>query len=99
MKSAYPSPRKITKKVKEELPYTMKIHKSLEHIREGKLSDMGLFELSIRGSIECDVFREIKRRIELVKTFLENNEPKKALAVVEYLLAYPQETLGGKNYE
>jgi len=85
------------KKAKEELPYTMQIHKSLEHIREGKLSDMGLFELSMRALMPDDVFREIKRRLELVKTFLEGGKPKKALDIVKYLLANPQETIGGKK--
>jgi len=89
------SARKIT----IEEPYTMKIHKSLERIRNCELPDMGLFELSIHSLMPCDVYREIKRRLELVKTFLEANEINKALAVVEYLLANPQKTLGGKNYE
>jgi hypothetical protein len=90
---SFPKPeRKMAKKNQEEESFTMKIHKSLEHIRESKLSDLGLFELSIRGLIPCDVFREIKKLLELVKTFLEGGEPVKALDVVKHLLAYPQKT-------
>jgi hypothetical protein len=69
----------------------MKIHESLEHIREVKLSDMGLFELSIHGLIPTDVFKEIKRRLELIKTFLEGNEPDKALYVVKHFFANSQQ--------
>jgi hypothetical protein len=62
-----------------------------------ELSDLGLFELSIRGLIPCDVFREIKRRLELVKAFLEGGEPDKALDVVKCFFAYPQKTQEGNH--
>jgi hypothetical protein len=89
----FPKPEiKNAKKNQNKKPYTMEIHESLERIRESKLSDLGLFELSIRGLIPCDVFREIKRRLELVKTFLEGGEPGKALDVVKHFFAYPQKT-------
>jgi hypothetical protein len=90
-KEVRPAAGKTSKKSPNKKPYTMEIHESLERIREGKLSDMGLFELSIRGLIPCDVFREIKRRLELIKTFLEGNEPDKALYVAKHFLANSQQ--------
>jgi hypothetical protein len=40
--------------------------------RVKKLSDMGLFELSIISVMPRDVYREIKKRIELARTYLED---------------------------
>jgi len=89
------SKRKIAKKVPEQKPYTMKIHESLERIRDGELSDMGLFELSIRALMPCDVFKEIRRRIELTRSLLEEGKPDAALVVIKSLLRNPQETRRG----
>jgi len=81
------------KKTKEKKPHTMRIHDSLERIRESELTELGLFELSIRGLIPSDVFREIKRRLELIRTFLKAGEPDNALFIVEHFLASPQEAI------
>jgi len=94
---------KIVKKAQNEKPYTMQIHESLERIREGKLSDISLFELSIRDNMSIEVFRELKRRIELIRNHLNINlETAKlkvikssqaaALEIVNNLLESPQET-------
>jgi hypothetical protein len=87
--------RKTPKKAPQEKAYTMKIYESLERIRNGKLSDMGLFELSIHSLMPSDVHRELKKRLELIQWLLERNSPSEALCVVKSLLANPQET-GGK---
>jgi len=98
------SKRKTVNKISEGKPYTMQIHESLEHIREAKLSDMGLFELSIRGNMSIEVFREIKRRIEIIRHHLimniENANSRKlikssraeALEIINTLLESPQVT-------
>jgi len=88
---------------KEEKPYLMKIHESLERIREGELSEMGLFELSIHALMPSDVFRELKRRIELIHKHLNKclettnvkvfkSSQVSALGVVNSLLKNSQET-------
>jgi hypothetical protein len=51
-----------------------------------ELSDMGLFELSIHALMPEDVFKELKRRIELIQKHFT------ALEVVNSLLKNPQET-------
>jgi len=91
--------RNAAEEAKEEEPYTMQIHKSLERIRESKLTELGLFELSICALMPDDVFREIKKRLELARTFLRAGEPDNALYVVERLLANPQETRTAKGGE
>jgi len=68
-----------------------------------KLSNMGLFELSVHALMPDDVFRELKQRIELIQKTLEKCrnmyqfetvifEVNNALKVVDGLLKSPQET-------
>jgi len=92
-KDVKPAVGKTAKKAEEKKPYAMRIHESLERIRESELTELGLFELSIRGLLPGDVFREIKRRLELIRTFLKAGEPDKALHVAEHFLASPQEAI------
>jgi len=84
--------KKHKKKTPVKKTRTMDIHKSIERIAEGELSDMGLFELSIKALMPTDVFHELKRRIELIKTLLKKNNLKQALEVVNDLLKSPQKT-------
>jgi len=93
-KDAKPAAGKTAKKPK---PYTMQIYESLEHIRKGKWSDMGLFELSIRALMPSEVFREIRKRLELARIFLKDGMPDNALIVVESLLASPQKNITAKG--
>jgi hypothetical protein len=69
----------------------MKIHESLERIRKGKLTDMCLFELSIRSPMQTDVYREIRNRLMLAQASLEVGDAKAAKAIVDKLLEGPQE--------
>jgi len=95
--------RKTAKKVPNKIPYTMKINKSIETIANGKLSNMGLFELSIYALIPTDVFHELQKRIKLIQKLLEKcqnmytfppviYQVNKALNIVNSLLKNPQET-------
>jgi hypothetical protein len=95
--------RKTAEKAPGKKPYTMEIHESLERIREGELSGMGLLELSIRAFMPEDVFKELKRRIELIQKHLNiclettnvkvfKSSQTAALEVVNSLLKNPQKT-------
>jgi hypothetical protein len=68
-----------------------------------ELSDMGLFELSIHALMPGDVFKELKRRIELIQKHLNiclettnvkvfKSSQTMALEVVNSLLKNPQKT-------
>jgi len=94
---------KTVNKIPEEKPYTMQIHESLERIREAKISDMSLFELSISGNMSIEVFRELKRRIELIhkhmniclnttKVKVFKSSQAAALEIVNSLLKSPQQS-------
>jgi len=63
--------------------YTMEINKSIERIAEGKLSEMGLFELSIHAVMPLDVYHELKRRIELIRNHLNINLKTAKLKVIK----------------
>jgi hypothetical protein len=80
-------------KCPDKKPYTMEIHESLERIRESKLCDMTLFELSIRALMPNDVFKELKGRIQRIQRMIESGNPKLALVVVNELLGSPQNRL------
>jgi hypothetical protein len=95
--------RKNKKKIPKKNPYTMKIHESIERIANGKLSDMGLFELSIHALMPCDVYHELQRRIKLIQKHLNKylnttsvkvlkSSQAAALEVVNSLLKSSQET-------
>jgi hypothetical protein len=60
--------------------------------REVKLSDMGLFELSIHSLMPEDVFKELINRIKLIQTLLNKGCLESALETVNGLLKSPQET-------
>jgi hypothetical protein len=81
------------KKDSNKKPHTMEIHESLERIRENELCDMTLFELSIRALMPDDVYKELKKRLELIQGLLKIDAPKTALNAVNKLLASPQERL------
>jgi hypothetical protein len=59
---------------------------------EVKLSDMGLFELSIHALMPEDVFKELINRIKLIQTLLNKGRLESALETVNGLLKSPQET-------
>jgi len=84
--------KKNKKKTAVKKTQTNKIQKSIDAIAEGKLSNMGLFELSIESIMPTEVFRELKRRIELIRTLLKKKNFKQALEVVDDLLKSPQKT-------
>jgi len=71
--------------------------------KKGKLSDMGLFELSIMALMPDDVFKELKKRIELIREMLGKCQNMykfetvifqvvATIKVVDSLLKNPQET-------
>jgi len=93
--------KKKKKKILKKIPYTMKIHESIERISNGKLSDMGLFELSIHALMPCDVYHELQRRIKLIQKHLNiclnttsvkvfKSSQATALEIVNSLLNNPQ---------
>ena len=65
---------RYAKKSPDKKPLTMEIHESLERIRDGKLSEMGLFELSIRGNMSCEVLNELRKRARLIKMSLADGD-------------------------
>jgi len=95
--------KKNKKKAFVKKTRTNEINKSIERIVNGKLSDMGLFELSIHALMPTDVFHELKKRIEYIQAHLnicqETTKIKiykssldKALNTVNGLLKNPQKT-------
>jgi hypothetical protein len=70
----------------------MPIHESIERINNAELSDMNLFELSMRSLMPNDAYHELKRRIELIQSLLKKCKLLTALEVVNSLLNNPQET-------
>jgi hypothetical protein len=74
--------------------FLMKIHGSLDQIREKKLADMNFFELSIHSLMQTDVYREIRNRLMLAQASLEVGDAKAARAIVDKLLASPQPRRG-----
>ena len=84
--------KKYKKKAPVKKAYTMEIHESIERIANGKLSEMGLFELSIHALMPTDVYRELKKRIELIQTLLRKTKIIDALEIVNNLLKSPQKT-------
>jgi hypothetical protein len=91
--------RKAAKKAPQKKPYTMEIHESLERIAESELSDLGLLDLSIRALMPCEIYRELKKRLERIESLLENGAPGTALVFLMDLLASPQKRheQGGQN--
>jgi len=94
---------KNIKKPLNKKPLTMEIHESLERIANGKLSEMGLFELSIKGCMSTSVLRELERRIKIIQTSLKECQNSytfeavifqvtKMSKIVDGLLKKPQET-------
>ena len=79
--------------VSKKKPYTTRVHENLEQIHSEKLFDMGLFELSIHSLMPCDVYHELRKRIELIKTSLENGKPDIALNIANRFLNSPQENI------
>jgi hypothetical protein len=71
-------------------PHPMEIHKSLERIKETKLADMGLFELSIHSLMPSDVFGELRNRLMLAQASLKVGDARAAKVIIDGLLAGPQ---------
>jgi len=95
--------KKHKKKTPVKKTRTIEIHESIKRIAEGELSKMGLFELSIESLMPTDVYHELKKRIELIRTILKKCQNmykfetvifqvNTALEVVDGLLKNPQET-------
>ncbi|MDR2941739.1 MAG: hypothetical protein LBV17_04010 [Treponema sp.] len=83
-----------SKKAKNTDKKPIKIYKNLDQTHNVKLSDMGLLELSnsfgaYYAQIPKDIFKELKRRIKLIQTYLETGETDMALKIVNGLLKNP----------
>jgi len=83
------------RKAAKKKPRTVEIYDN--RIKKDDLSGMGLFELSIEAVMTTEVFRELKRRLELIRAYLEVGESGPALDIVNSLLKNPQETRRGES--
>jgi hypothetical protein len=87
--TTYARKRPTTKPARKKNPM-MEIHESLELISSKNLCDMNLFELSIRGPIWSDTYREIRNRLMLLQASLDVGDTDAAKSIVGKLLESPQ---------
>jgi hypothetical protein len=64
----------------------MDIHKHLETIKGKKESEMNLFELSIVSAMPVGIYGEIRNRVELALTYLEDGAGNTAASILRDFL-------------